>query len=120
MIVALLASTPLAAALSPSQAPLHALQAAGLSLQGSSPFTFNSTATVGNPWVGLVPFAPKTAKREVLADGTFSFSEVTEAGTCATCQKFPRSMENVRQPVSIRRPLGCNLASWPLLPLLRY
>ena len=93
MIVALLASTPLAAALSPSQAPLHALQAAGLSLQagGSSPFTFNSTVTVGNPWVGLVPFAPKTTKREVLADGTFSFSEVTEAGTCATCQKFPRS-----------------------------
>lgn len=106
-----------ALALQPSQRPPNVLQASNASAASSStavgseiapashlssnqraPFTFNRSATVGNPWVGLVPFAPKTEKREVLANGSLSYSLVEEESACATCTLFPRSMENFYVP----------------------
>ena len=91
-MLATLVSLSAAAATLPSQPPPNALVA-----EAAPTFTFNQSATVGNPWVGLVQFAPRTSRKTVLADGTLSFAEVTEEGTssrCKSCKPFPRSMEN--------------------------
>ena len=80
-------------ALPVQEAPNRALQQ--VDEQVALKFTFNQSETVGNPWVGLVKFAPRTSRKQLLKDGTLSFAEVEETDdTCTTCKPFPTSMEN--------------------------
>ena len=72
--------------------PSAALQPRRLS-SASSTYAYNQTAVLGNPWVGLVQFAPRTARKHVLADGSLSYI-ITEGSATPASRQFPRSMEN--------------------------